>query len=71
MTLPVPLVSWCRAMMRSIWVSHSSAYFRNFGSALRFCSSLVVSQPGSPPLSTSALMYGAGRAITYRPACCA
>jgi hypothetical protein len=51
-------------MIRSIWVSHSSAYFRNRGSSLRLFSALVVSQPGRPPPSTSALMYGAGRAMT-------
>ncbi len=64
MTDPVPLVSWWRAMIRSIRVSHSSAYFRNCGSSLRLRPALVVIQPGRPPLSTSALMYGAGRAIT-------
>ena len=43
---------------------------RKRGSSLRLFSAFVVSQPGRPPLSTSALMYGAGRAITYSPACC-
>jgi len=31
---------------------------------VRAVPALVVSQPGKPPASTSALMYGPGRAIT-------
>lgn len=62
--MPVPLVSWWRAMMRSIFVIHSSEYFSHFGSVVRVSSTLLCSQAGNPPPSTSALMYGPGRAIT-------
>ena len=48
-------------------VSHSSAYARYVGSSVRAVPCVVVSQPGKPPPSTSALMYGPGRMITYRP----
>jgi hypothetical protein len=63
-TVPVPSVSWCRAMIGSIRCSHSSLAAWKSAALLRALPFCVVSQPGKPPESVSALMYGPGRAIT-------
>jgi hypothetical protein len=47
---------------------HSRASFRYASSDVRFTPVCVLRQAGKPPPDTSALMYGPGRAITYRPA---
>ncbi len=48
-------------------VSHSSTCFRYAGSAVRAVPAVAVSQPGKPPASVSAPMYGPGRSTTYSP----
>ena len=37
--------------------------------SVRYPFGALSTQDGMPPPSVSALMYGPGRAITYRPAC--
>ena len=66
--MPVPWVSWCRAMMASIRLMPLAGPPRGTpGSAVRLTPVRGVQPGGKPPPSTSALMYGPGRAITYRP----
>ena len=66
--MPVPLVSWWRAMIASMWRSHSSTCGQVVG-VVRCAPrpAWVVSQPGKPPASTSALMYGPGPGDHVQP----
>ena len=58
--MPVPLVSWWRAMIASILVCHSSRRGEVVGRVGAARPAWVDSQPGKPPPSSSALMYGPG-----------
>ncbi len=60
----MPWVNRCLETIESTWVSHSSTCERYVGSEVRAVPFVATSQPGKPPASISALMYGPGRRMT-------